>query len=49
MIGDNRENSNDSRFSDAIPADAIVGRVVARWFRMTNGAPDWAAIGVPVE
>jgi len=46
-LGDNRGNSNDSRYQATVPVDAIVGRVVltglslgpdgVRWDRMMIG------------
>jgi signal peptidase I len=49
LVGDNRNNSNDSRYLGAIPRDAIVGRVLGTWFAMRDGAPDWDRIGIPLE
>jgi signal peptidase I len=49
LIGDNRNNSNDSRYLGASPKDAIVGRVLGTWFAVRDGAPDWDRIGIPLE
>jgi signal peptidase I len=49
FVGDNRNNSNDSRYQGASPQDTIVGRVVGVWFAFRDGAPDWNRMGVPVE
>jgi len=38
MMGDNRENANDSRFWGAVPVENIKGRVVSRWL-------PWSRIG----
>lgn len=49
LVGDNRENSNDSRFQGSVPEDAIVGRVLGVWLAMRDGAPDWARMGTGIE
>ncbi len=49
FLGDNRNNSNDSRYLGATPKDAIVGRVLGTWFAVRDGAPDWDRIGIPLE
>jgi signal peptidase I len=49
FVGDNRNNSNDSRYQGASPQDTIVGRVVGIWLAFRDGAPDWNRMGVPVE
>ena len=40
MLGDNRDNANDSRSSGAIPTEQIVGRVVGIWMSR-NGHDGW--------
>jgi len=49
FVGDNRNNSNDSRYQGASPQDTIVGRVVGVWLAFRDGAPDWNRMGMPVE
>ena len=49
FLGDNRNNSNDSRYLGASPRDAIVGRVLGTWFAVRDGAPDWNRIGIPLD
>lgn len=49
LLGDNRENSNDSRYQGAVAEDAIVGRVLGVWLTTRAGAPDWARMGVGIE
>jgi len=49
LVGDNRNNSYDSRYLGAVPKDAIIGRVLGAWLAFRDGAPDWDRMGVPVE
>jgi signal peptidase I len=49
FVGDNRNNSNDSRYLGASPNDVIVGRVLGVWLAFRDGAPDWDRMGVPIE
>jgi signal peptidase I len=49
FIGDNRNNSNDSRYLGASPRDAIAGRVLGTWFAVRDGVPDWDRIGIPLD
>jgi signal peptidase I len=49
FIGDNRNNSNDSRYLGASPKDAIVGRVLCTWFALRDRLPDWDRIGIALE
>jgi signal peptidase I len=49
VIGDNRNNSNDSRYRGTGPQETIIGRVVGVWLALRDGAPDWDRMGVPVE
>jgi signal peptidase I len=49
LVGDNRNNSNDSRYVGAIPGDAIVGRVVGTWLAYRDDALDWDRMGIPIE
>ncbi|HEX7839462.1 MAG TPA: signal peptidase I [Kofleriaceae bacterium] len=49
FVGDNRNNSNDSRYIGASRDDTIVGRVVGIWLAYHDGVPDWDRMGMPVE
>ena len=48
FMGDNRDNSRDSRFPEVgyVPVDNVVGKAVRIWFnlRLPNG-PIWSRIG----
>jgi len=41
MMGDNRHNSEDSRYWGFVPADHIVGKPVFIWMSWENGKPRW--------
>lgn len=49
FVGDNRSNSNDSRYQGASSESAIVGRAICLWFALRDGAPDWDRMGVLPE
>lgn len=50
MMGDNRDNSRDSRFIGAIPETHLVGEAVRIWMHMDGLEwPDWARIGTKIE
>lgn len=49
LVGDNRNNSNDSRYQGPSPSTAIIGRALAVWLALRDGAPDWDRMGVPIE
>jgi signal peptidase I len=50
ILGDNRENANDSRFTGTFPVDKIVGRVSGiYWSSSLEGGVDWSRIGEPVN
>jgi signal peptidase I len=50
MMGDNRDNSRDSRYIDAIPETHLVGEAVRIWMHMDGLEwPDWSRIGAKIE
>lgn len=49
VLGDNRNNSNDSRYQGAVSTDDVIGRVVGIAFSLRAGVPDWNRIGTRVE
>ncbi len=50
MMGDNRDNSRDSRFIGAIPETHLVGEAVRIWMHMDGLEwPEWARIGAKIE
>jgi signal peptidase I len=50
MMGDNRDNSTDSRFIDAIPESHLVGEAVRVWMHMDGfSVPDWDRIGTKIQ
>jgi signal peptidase I len=50
MMGDNRDNSRDSRFIGAIPETHLVGEAVRIWMHMDGLEwPRWSRIGTKIE
>jgi signal peptidase I len=50
MLGDNRDNSRDSRFIGMIPETHLVGEAVRIWMHMDGlEIPDWNRIGMKIE
>ena len=53
MMGDNRDNSRDSRFEDAVGMVAeeyLVGEAVRVWLHMDGLEwPDWSRFGTRIE
>ena len=50
MFGDNRDNSEDSRFIGAVPEEYLVGHAVRIWMHMDGLEwPDWGRIGNKIE
>lgn len=50
MMGDNRDNSQDSRFIGPIPETHLVGEAVRIWMHMDGLEwPDWGRIGTKIQ
>ena len=50
MMGDNRDNSKDSRFIESIPESYLVGKAVRIWMHMDGlETPDWSRIGIEIK
>ena len=50
MLGDNRDNSRDSRFLGYIPETHLVGEAVRIWMHMDGlEIPDWDRIGMKIQ
>jgi len=50
MMGDNRDNSRDSRYIGAIPETHLVGEAVRIWMHMDGIEwPDWGRIGTKIQ
>lgn len=50
VMGDNRDNSRDSRFIDAIPESHLVGEAVRIWMHMDGLSwPRWERIGNKIQ
>lgn len=50
MMGDNRDNSSDSRVIGQVPETHLVGEAVRIWMHMDGlETPDWGRIGTKIE
>lgn len=50
LVGDNRENSYDSRFFGPVPLTSVLGKAVMIWWSDASGSEvRWGRIGQPVE
>lgn len=50
MMGDNRDNSRDSRFLGPIPESHLVGEAVRIWMHMDGLEwPDWGRVGTKIQ
>ncbi|MGH8224275.1 MAG: signal peptidase I [Woeseiaceae bacterium] len=50
VMGDNRDNSRDSRYIGAIPESHLVGEAVRIWMHMDGLEwPDWGRIGMKIQ
>ncbi len=50
VMGDNRDNSKDSRFIQAIPESHLVGEAVRVWMHMDGLSwPRWDRIGTKIQ
>ncbi|MDH4046762.1 MAG: signal peptidase I [Gammaproteobacteria bacterium] len=50
MMGDNRDNSRDSRYIGSIPETHLVGEAVRIWMHMDGLEwPDWGRIGTKIQ
>jgi signal peptidase I len=45
VMGDNRNNANDSRYWGVVPLDLVIGRVVGIWLSQWAGERDWSRFG----
>jgi signal peptidase I len=49
VLGDNRDNANDSRFWGTLPLTAVVGRVDSIWFSSGDEGVSWDRVGEQVR
>ncbi|MEO8842173.1 MAG: signal peptidase I [Kofleriaceae bacterium] len=45
VMGDNRSNSNDSRYWGVVPKSLLLGRVLSIWMSDGYGGQDWSRVG----
>jgi signal peptidase I len=49
VIGDNRDNSHDSRFWGPVPLGLVKGRAIMVWWSAGPAGPRWSRLGRPVR